>query len=118
MITPRGAWVYYCYADGTRPIYIGMTRNYVLRFRDHRAKRAWWPQVERIEIEPYRNLECAAAAEYAAITSERPPYNLPQQPKTFGSWVDPTPIGPRTTIVGRPPRTPSRKPAKAGLVFP
>lgn len=62
-------------ADGTL-LYIGVTGNLLARFRDHRYKKAWWPQVAGMRLDYYGSHAEAEEAESAAVRSESPVHNV------------------------------------------
>lgn len=61
--------------DGTL-LYVGITINPVERWRTHAQRAEWWSAVDRIEVEDYRNVRLALAAEVSAIRAESPLYNI------------------------------------------
>ena len=67
--------LYRFYGDGGRPLYIGITRNLVVRWAQHASKSSWWPQVQRHETVWYDSRPEARAAEIEAIGAERPIHN-------------------------------------------
>lgn len=63
---------------GTRDVvlYIGITAEPTERFAQHAALQTWWSEVVDRAVEWYPDRKSAAAAESAAIRTERPVYNL------------------------------------------
>jgi len=62
--------------DGTL-LYIGQTmRPPFYRFAEHRQEKAWWHEVARIDIEIIDSEKDLTQVEYAAISAERPRYNI------------------------------------------
>jgi predicted GIY-YIG superfamily endonuclease len=57
-------------------LYVGITSNPHLRFREHQKKQSWWPEVANIGIEHFSSREELAEAERRAITRERPLWNV------------------------------------------
>lgn len=57
-------------------LYVGITDNLKVRFRQHRAKKAWWPEVTRKTVEWYPTRAEARAAELTAIRTEDPRHNV------------------------------------------
>ncbi|WP_053638273.1 MULTISPECIES: GIY-YIG nuclease family protein [Streptomyces] len=64
-------------ADGTL-LYVGMTYAPERRFRDHRAKRTWWSQVDGISIEWFTTRYRASLAEAKALRTEHPVHSVHQ----------------------------------------
>ena len=74
--------VYRCFrADGT-VLYIGVTSQPEVRFRQHMDSKPWWPEVDRIEVGPRVPREEAVAAERQAIYEQRPLHNKRVIPPT------------------------------------
>lgn len=61
--------------DG-RLVYVGISNSALLRTSNHRDLSRWFDQVVRIEIERYPTRAAALIAEEAAVTNEKPAYNL------------------------------------------
>jgi len=76
--------VYRMFASDGRLLYVGRTGDARVRFGDHGAKR-WFVLVHTITLEWHATEAAAAAAETAAIRTERPRYNIrgvdPRKPK-------------------------------------
>jgi len=68
-------------ADG-HLLYVGMSCDPLRRWSEH-ARKAWWAEVARLELEPHGTWEEAAEAEALAIRREAPAHS------------DPTPETPR-----------------------
>lgn len=66
-------------ADGTL-LYVGVTGNLLKRFREHRYKKSWWPQVTGMRLAYYDSRAEAEEAEDAAIRSENPVHNILRTP--------------------------------------
>lgn len=56
-------------------LYVGISEDPYRRWTEHSKDKPWWPQVGRHDIEWLDSREQAAAAELAAIKSERPLFN-------------------------------------------
>lgn len=56
-------------------LYVGITLDPSLRFRDHRNKKDWWPEVAKITLEHFDSRKGAADAERAAVRHESPVFN-------------------------------------------
>lgn len=60
-----------------RLLYVGISLHAAQRASQHRAEKAWWPKVARMEVERVDgDRSDALAAELAAIQTERPIYNI------------------------------------------
>ena len=70
------ACVYRALADDGSPLYIGFTEDLPGRLTRHVAKSPWIGEVTRWSFTAYGSVSQAAAAEVAAIRSERPKYNV------------------------------------------
>ena len=70
-----GAFVYRCFANDGRLLYIGATRRYGPRMAQHACSSPWWAEVADISREPHPSLPAALAAERLAIEAENPAYN-------------------------------------------
>jgi hypothetical protein len=68
-------YVYRCFDDAGRLIYIGSTCNEYSRFTFHRGRTPWWPSVARVKKEEYPTLFEARQAEAKAIAAEQPLHN-------------------------------------------
>jgi hypothetical protein len=74
--TGAEAFVYRIYGTEDALLYVGLTANVDARLSGHRQK-SWWPEVERVEVDEFRNRGEAAIAEITAIYEEEPKYNAP-----------------------------------------
>ena len=66
-IRPRGCWA-----------------SSVVNNGKWRLQSFWWPQVARVETERFATRSDAIQAEYAAIRTERPKYNLDTHMRSLG----------------------------------
>lgn len=66
--------VYRCFAADGSLVYVGSSARPSLRLRQH-EKAAWWPLVDRFEIERFDTITQARTAEATAIRNENPAYN-------------------------------------------
>jgi predicted GIY-YIG superfamily endonuclease len=57
-------------------IYAGISKEPTARFAAHRASKAWWAEVRRIDIQWHASRTDAAQAEIDLIRAERPRYNV------------------------------------------
>lgn len=70
------AFVYRLYGEGRRLLWIGCTNDLRRRLRQHRTRKAWWPEVVSCEAKWFDNYREAGDAERGALWRERPAYNL------------------------------------------
>ena len=68
--------LYRCFDAGEGLLYVGISDHLRLRFRKHSKGANWWPLTTRKTVTWYRSRADAAAAEDAAIRSERPAHNV------------------------------------------
>lgn len=57
-------------------IYVGITRNGILRNRQHNSDKPWWLCVARQEVEHFDSREAAHIREVELIRLYRPPFNI------------------------------------------
>jgi hypothetical protein len=77
------AVVYRCWSAAERLLYIGSCARWSDRETQHEKQTPWWPEVARVDKEPYPNLGTAKAAERAAIKAEAPIHNKVHNVKRF-----------------------------------
>jgi predicted GIY-YIG superfamily endonuclease len=70
-----GCTMYRLYSGDTL-LYVGQTERLRQRLAQHKASKDWFPQVDRVVAEEYRNRTQAMGAENRAITGERPVHNV------------------------------------------
>lgn len=68
--------LYRFYDQNERLLYVGISGNPGRRFHEHSKDKGWWAQVARSTMEHHPTREEAAAAEVAAIITERPLHNI------------------------------------------
>lgn len=68
--------LYRLFDSDDRLLYIGISLRLAGRIGQHRHAKEWWAEVARISVEHFATRREAAAAESAAITTERPAYNI------------------------------------------
>lgn len=68
--------LYRFYDASDQLLYVGITNDPPRRFSKHRDDKAWWTGVARIDLEMHQTRHELAAAERAAIESERPLHNI------------------------------------------
>lgn len=59
-------------------LYVGISNNPENRFRQHRAEKSWWPQVDGTSFEWFESRHKASQAETQAIATESPRHNIHQ----------------------------------------
>ena len=62
-------------ADGAL-LYVGISASAIARMMEHRRSAMWWPEVRRLDIEPFATRTEAIDAEREAVASERPLFNV------------------------------------------
>ena len=70
-----GCFVYRCFANDGRLLYIGITGRYGARMSQHALGSPWWPEVTDVTREEFPSLTAARAAERLAIETEDPQHN-------------------------------------------
>jgi hypothetical protein len=68
--------LYRLYGPADELLYVGISKSALLRLGQHLGEKPWADQVTRTTIDWYDTREAAAAAEVAAIVSERPLHNI------------------------------------------
>ncbi|MCX4606965.1 GIY-YIG nuclease family protein [Streptomyces mirabilis] len=68
--------VYRIYDGVDRLLYVGITHDVVMRFREHKVDKGWWrARAHRYEVQWFASREIAAAEEREAIKAEHPEFN-------------------------------------------
>lgn len=79
MRDPKGApertALYRLYDEAGTLLYVGITNNPAVRWRQHALRQWWWPEVATRSIEWFADRESAGLAEKAEIQGKHPPYN-------------------------------------------
>lgn len=70
------AFVYRCMSADGRVLYVGMTANRIVRMRNHKSSKAWWPEVDRVVWTEAMPILVARRVEKALIRSLRPLHNV------------------------------------------
>jgi predicted GIY-YIG superfamily endonuclease len=68
-------YVYYCYADDGRLLYVGLTYNPSSRMSHHRGRTPWWPRVASVRFEEFATRREAVNHEASEIARLEPPHN-------------------------------------------
>lgn len=64
-------------------LYIGVSKNFGVRWKQHAESRPWWSEVRRMTADAsYTSRAGAEKAERLAIKAERPKYNKQQEQQT------------------------------------
>lgn len=72
----RPHYVYRCYDQDDRLIYVGCTFSPLSRMDQHRLSTWWWEQVRRTRYTVFPNKSYALFAERTAIETENPRWNI------------------------------------------
>jgi hypothetical protein len=72
---PERTALYRIFGDEDLLLYIGITKNFGMRWQKHSSTQPWWPQLRRQTIDWYDSRPEARAAELAAIHAEQPVHN-------------------------------------------
>lgn len=74
-MTERTA-LYRVFGDADLLLYIGISKDFGRRWRDHARKQPWWGEMRRLSVDAwYASREEARAVEAVAIKAEKPKYN-------------------------------------------
>lgn len=68
-----------------RLLYVGIAGNPGRRFQQHASSKAWWGEVDHVELAHCADREAAGIAERHAIITERPRYNIVHSRVVVGS---------------------------------
>ena len=94
---PGRTALYRLYDKAGHLLYVGVTSNPDARWKQHSAKKEWWPLVDKRTIAWHDTRVDAERVELAAIAAEEPRYN------TVG-----TPAVKVTAVIGKAPTRPIR----------
>ena len=67
--------LYHIYDARDELLYVGISKDFGTRWKQHAKAQPWWPDVERQTVKWYGSRPDAEAAEKVAIKLERPKYN-------------------------------------------
>lgn len=67
--------VYRLFEESGRLLYVGISKDPLVRWQEHIGSRDWWPRVAEYEIAWCPNRAEARAVERAVIAGEQPAYN-------------------------------------------
>jgi predicted GIY-YIG superfamily endonuclease len=71
-----GTALYRVRGEGAVLLYIGISKEFGRRWRDHARKQPWWGEMRSLSVDAwYESREEAEAAETAASKAEKPKYN-------------------------------------------
>lgn len=80
--------LYRLYDEHGQLLYVGVTGDPRARWKEHRTKMPWWPEVAWRHLELYDTGVEARHAEARAIWDEQPLYNRTAGKDADGKWVD------------------------------
>jgi len=98
---PQTTVLYRFYDHERELLYVGISKTAIIRWSQHGSK-PWWREVVSTRVEHFFSRSEARAAELEAIRTERPRYNVADQPRPPRP---PRRLGPRLGPP-RPPRPP------------
>lgn len=75
----EAAYVYRCYDDADRLLYVGSSKSPRTRLQSHKSSTWWWAQVARTRVIVFRDIDYARRRETAAIRTEAPLWNVRDQ---------------------------------------
>jgi len=75
--------VYRLYDAADVLLYIGVAKNFGLRWAQHASAKPWWPEVQRQTVNWYPDRPAAEAAEKEAIRAESPRHNVIHTPRKY-----------------------------------
>jgi hypothetical protein len=78
-----GPCVYRCRDAAQVLLYIGSAERWLPRLSQHQGRTAWWPEVADVQVEHYRSIFEARAAEGLAIADEQPLYNKRRKARVY-----------------------------------
>ncbi len=84
MAIADGVALYRIFGEADLLLYIGISKDFGRRWKEHAKKQPWWPEMRRLSVDEWFDLRSGAeAAETDAIKAEKPKYNkkhnLPRQ---------------------------------------
>jgi len=68
--------LYRAFDSGGLLLYVGISKNFGVRWRHHAKNQPWWDEVQRLTVDLCASRSEAMAAELAAIRTEGPKYNI------------------------------------------
>jgi|ERR1035437_8826408 predicted GIY-YIG superfamily endonuclease len=71
--------LYHILGDADLLLYIGISKNFGERWKQHARKQPWWTERRRMTTEWYSSRAEAEEAETAAIQAEHPKHNIAKQ---------------------------------------
>jgi hypothetical protein len=81
--------LYRLYDEHEQLLYVGVTGDPRARWKEHKTKMPWWPEVARRHLELYDTGVEAREAENRVIGTEKPMYNRTAGKRASGKWVWP-----------------------------
>ncbi len=80
-------YVYRCYGEDGRLVYVGCTQNLAGRLANHRSTSFWAPYVVKVRASVYPTKAAGRAAEAKAIRHEDPRFNCLGRWITHATWT-------------------------------
>ena len=68
--------VYKPYDAENALLYVGISKEFGRRWREHASTKRWWPEARRMTVDWYDDEAEAVQAEVAAINAEHPRHNV------------------------------------------
>jgi predicted GIY-YIG superfamily endonuclease len=102
--------LYRLFDAGGRLLYVGISKDPMNRWAEHRANR-WWSQVERYSVTWHPDRPSARAAEKAALATEGAVHNIHSTPGHGAHWLRVTTRAQQIATGKRGTKRPKAEPA-------
>ena len=76
MSNPERTALYRIYSTEDLLLYVGISKNFGIRWNQHAKKQPWWNEHRRMTVDWYDSRPEARTAETAAIQADGPKYNI------------------------------------------
>lgn len=86
-------YAYQCWGRAGQLLYVGITNDLPRRMQQHALDKFWWSEVAEVTSRGFSREIEARWAEWALITTRRPPYNSSSAPPKTPDAVTDSPIG-------------------------
>ena len=73
--------IYRAFGSDDDLLYVGISKDFGRRWRQHAATKPWWPEVRRLTVVWHPDEESASTAETEAIACEKPRHNIAKVPR-------------------------------------
>jgi predicted GIY-YIG superfamily endonuclease len=83
-ISDDETWLYRLYRKDGTLLYVGITKDWNKRVKQHRQQQPWWHEVDAVFKQLFLNRASAKAAESAAIRTENPLHNKAERNQETG----------------------------------